>query len=38
VSIAADAPPTEDGFVTVTTAGGTTPAVRAPSNGFRIVR
>ena len=37
IGVAVDAAPTEEGFVTLTTPGGSTPAVRSPANGFRIV-
>jgi hypothetical protein len=38
VSVAADAPPTDEGAVQVVTPGGTTTATRSPANGFRLVR
>lgn len=37
VAVAPDAPPTEEGLIQVVTPGGTTPAVRSPANGFRLV-
>jgi hypothetical protein len=37
ISVAPDAPPTDEGLVQVETPGGITPAVRTPANSFRIV-
>lgn len=37
ISVAPDAPPSDEGLVQVETPGGITPAVRTPANSFRIV-
>lgn len=37
IGVAADAPPTDEGFVQAVTPAGSTPAARSAANGFRIV-